>query len=135
MREILFKAKRFGDGEWVEGHVMMHDHDKATMFRQHPSDGRLEGSRVNPETVCQFTGLTDKNDVKIWEGDIVEGLLLFGLGINGFVEFKDGSYGLKWYRGGAEMFSPFAELCNITYKVIGNIFDDPDLMEGGAAGE
>ena len=136
MREILFKGKKVNGGEWVEGWYCENN-------CEHPfAPARYDPSiidsefviwyKVNPETVCQFTGKTDKNGVKMWENDIVKGLLLFGTGINGVVAFKDGSFGLKWHRGGAEMFTPFAELCNITYEVVGNIFDNPELRDEGA---
>ena len=70
MREILFKAKRLSDGAWVEGYYIgpvgvlgVHEicdiHDVTGM--------RVE---VDPSTVCQYTGLTDKNGKKIFEGDI-----------------------------------------------------------------
>ena len=132
MREILFKGKT-EDGKWIEGgyfkYHSLSGEEKPLILEETESGFRY--TQVDPETVCQFTGKTDKNGVKMWENDIVKGLLLFGTGINGVVAFNDGSFGLKWHRGGAEMFTPFAELCNITYEVVGNIFDNPELMEGG----
>lgn len=71
-REILFRGKRIDNGEWCIGCVMFHDNDKATIFRQHPGHGGLDGIEVDPSTVCQYTGLTDKNGRKIWENDVVK---------------------------------------------------------------
>ena len=79
MREILFKAKRMDNGEWVHGYIVRHPSavqiGESSPWYIHvpPIDPDDSGGvfNVNPETVCQYTGLTDKNGVKIFEVDIL----------------------------------------------------------------
>lgn len=70
MREILFKAKRKDTKEWMEGTVFFPESGIAVMF---PIGGTSwETQEVDPETVCQYTGLTDKNGRKVFDGDLVK---------------------------------------------------------------
>lgn len=130
MREILFRGKRTDNGEWVYGDLIQNV-DCLKIREQEKSIKKIAKSyEVDPETVGQFTGLLDKNGKKIFEGDIVLGLFLFDMSINAVVKFRDGAFGLEWRRGEIIEFNAFTSLCNITYEIIGNIYDNPELLEG-----
>lgn len=141
MREILFRGKRIDNGEWVEGSLV-----HQTLYYGDPVDryhiiydGEFDCDYYNnkiviPETVGQYTGLTDKNGTKIFEGDIVE-ICFLGRTTRHLVEFDD-EYRCGWF--------PFAcgDGCGCcetdTYspsdgEVIGNIHDNPELLKGGAS--
>lgn len=131
MREVLFRGKRPYDGEWVEGNLFIPDkEDTPTQICIGTNIVRITYGII-PETVGQYTGLTDKNGKKIFEGDIVAGAVHWLERMkNGFVAFKDGSFGLIWYRGEVAQFNPFTSMCNVEYEVIGNIHDNPELLNG-----
>ena len=140
MREILFRGKRVDNGRWVDGYYVYDDCGQITEnptsyivhLNQHPCGWDTIPYEVIPETVGQYTGLTDKNDTKIFEGDIVEGVVYWQeRPKNGVVAFRDGSFGLIWHRGDVEQFNPFTSMCNVEYEVIGNIHDNPELLEVG----
>lgn len=121
MREILFRGKRVIDGKWVESCCPLGEMHSGTVTYDFDS-----------KTVCQYIGLTDKNGRKIFEWDIVK-TSQYGVddgnghnynGCDKFsVEFSDGSFCLKnkWRRFNLQPQRDF--------EVIGNIFDNPDLME------
>lgn len=131
MREILFRGKRIDNKEWIEGVAFPHDNDKVTMFSQHSTDGCLVGEEVDPETVGQFTGLTDKNGKKIFEGDIIE--------------HEGNRYSINYlpYYARFSAVKPNNVFCVFAYQygeVIGNIYDNPELlgnakMDGGVEDE
>lgn len=123
MREILFRGKCDNE-EWLEGIAFPYDRDKVTMFSQHPIDGSLFGIEVIPETVGQYTGLTDKNGKKIFEGDIVRIYYPFDAPDDCVVYWLNES--AKWNLPGCDgYFCTASKNC----EIIGNIYDNPELLE------
>lgn len=141
MREILFRGKRRDNGEWIEGYLskifFAHKEYWAITRKEvvgryaHATEYDFVSYEVYPETIGQYTGIDDKNGKKVFEGDIVAGAVHWLERMkNGFVAFKDGSFGLIWYRGEVAQFNPFTSMCNVEYEVIGNIHDNPELLNG-----
>ena len=135
-REILFRGKRVDNGEWVEGVAFPHDNGMCTMFYQHKMDGSLEGKEVALKTVGQFTGLTDKKGVRIFEGDIVK---ITGFHTTAIAAVKYGSSSEKstswgWYfddNDGHTYFLVSRAFCeDYNAIIIGNIHDNPELLKG-----
>ena len=136
MREILFRGKRADNGEWFYGYYTNARYylDKKEMhiiFEQdvevYPHSEFAGGEEVIPETVGQYTGLTDKNGRKIFEGDIVR----YGDTIHRVVfEQRNGTayFGLVYSSFETLPFGHYQDLKQI--KVIGNIYDNPELLEG-----
>lgn len=133
MREILFKAKRKDNGEWVEGyyvycrkrHYILPVLNKAIGFDERED----EWVEVDPNTLCQFTGLTDKNGKKIWEYDICE--MVYDGTIHIYVVVWDKTeLDFKGTNGKENYGCNFEYLgCCEEIVVIGNIFDNPELLE------
>lgn len=127
MREILFRAKRLDNGDWVEGLLWRkkYKHNKLFISYFPNKDDDEKCVVVDPETVCQYTGRTDKNGVKIFDGDIVKDDVIFGT-----VVWDDPYIGFvirDVHDGPQEYSNWWHELV-----VVGNIFDNMGLLKGGA---
>ena len=130
-REVLFRGRQVDNGEWFYGYLV-NSHwylngKVATIII--PIDSTLyphcevSGYEfVDPETVGQWTGLMDKNCVKIFEGDIVRCSILYDIGCYPHMEIETR---VVTYKDGR--FDPLCYCeCN-NYTVIGNIYDNPEL--------
>lgn len=154
-REILFKAKRKDNGEWVQGYYL--NIAKINHFictGKIKLDGALKGviapemHEVAPDTICQYTGLVDKNGKKVWENDIVcvthekykdcDEMETYQLlpeiesyKRNYSVEFvNSGSrYGCRVRNKSIHFMLTRNVIFNHKVEVIGNIFDDKELLE------
>ena len=134
MREILFRGKRLDNGEWIEGYYVRATHH----WHKHGvhEDWIIAGAAANggwfaiherravdPATVGQYTGLTDMQGVKIFEGDVVT---------------MAEEYGKIEYSETEAMFqvvfdtwcTDFDHYFGTDFEVIGNIHDNPELLEG-----
>ena len=128
MREILFRGKRIEDKEWVYGTYMAHDRDGHTIFNQNLGDGTLQGFEVIPETVGQYTGLKDKNGVKIFEGDVLHWDSHWGW----YVEYENGAFRKIPLEDAQRMNWEHYQLEQEgldTWEIIGNIHDNPEAKK------
>lgn len=148
MREILFRGKRIDNGEWVEGYYykmsettycFKEDYERKPVPEHHyilqerMTDWGLPNQMVqieiDPETLCEFTGKTDKNGKRIWESDVV--WLVY--------DGKEHIYQIVWDNSESDFKATNGEenyesnfeylLCCDEIEVIGNIFDNPELLK------
>lgn len=119
-REILFRGKRTDNGEWVEGYLVKQYGANEIYLPNGTDNEGFDRYSVDISTIGQYTGLTDRNGVKIFEGDIVK--LSDGYAFP--IIFKDGCF-LIACGDSALPLALFKER-----EVIGNIHDNPDLLGG-----
>ena len=131
MREILFRGKRVDNGEWEQGDLdrgLFANIDFISYFK---NIGERVSYEIIPETVGQYTGLTDKNGTKIFEGDIV---------IDKYSKEKFGFVGVVIYNPALTQYQIYSDkqpdyVVNLgsrrdSVKIIGNIHDSPELLGG-----
>ena len=140
MREILFRAKRVDNGEWVEGHLF----DDGFSKPKHYFVGRIvvepyigtadddwnitgiDFCEIDPETLCQFIGICDKNGNRIWENDIVKHEISDTIGT---VKWYEEDY-VGWFVDDVQIDEQqFTVEMWSECEVIGNVFDDKNLLD------
>ena len=127
-REILFCGKRINNGEWAEGFPYI-THDGEHQIRYYDSESNIENCShtVIPDTLGRFTGLTDKNGVKIFEGDIVSYNDWYGEW-SGVVKY-DSDDAKFIVRLADNDIADFGDLCCGDCEVYGNVHDNLELLE------
>lgn len=127
MREILFKAKRIDNGEWVEGNLISASDGRRAISE---TSGNWELYTCFPETICQFTGLCDKNGKKIWENDILMAHLDESYPEDVIYETVEWSVvGWAAHETGSADREYLSEFDLKHYEVVGNIFDNKELLQ------
>lgn len=126
MREIVFRGKAADNGRRYLGDLIQSQ--KNTKIRLH-GNGQSQGTPVNPETIGQYTGLKDKNGIKVFEGDICRD----SDGETGIIMYKDFSFCFVARpndgRGGLCFSLNMYNNASKTLEIIGNIHDNPELSK------
>lgn len=141
MREILFKAKSVVNGEWFEGYYLkkydlLEKEEHFIYIENKPN--KWICTEVDPETLCQFTGLCDKNGKKIWENDIIKyhfgeiyAPIKYGYYQNCFDSQKTEHLGfyVDW-TGDKCLRKDLGYWIDMVYAMpVGNIFDNKELLQ------
>lgn len=131
MREILFRGRRKkGDKRWVEGYLTYGYADYVGIVNRCCAGTSFE---VVPETVGQYTGMKDKNGVRVFEGDIIITDNKWKNQGYSVVKYSDENtaFVLECQHSGEMLGEPFGmNYFSNNIEVIGNIYDNPELLEG-----
>ena len=133
---FLFRGKRIDNGEWIVGSLIVNKHQHIETGEQieiigiYPSEYKDFSKRIDPSTICQCTGLKDKNGKLIFENDILSGHI--------DVEFPEDETRKRvvWHKNGwctnepgCDDYEELDDFDSENFEVIGNMIDNPELLE------
>ena len=133
---FLFRGKRIDNGEWIVGSLIVDKHQHIETGEQieiigiYPSEYKDLSKRIDPSTICQCTGLKDKNGKLIFENDILSGHI--------DVEFPEDETRKRvvWHKNGwctnepgCDDYEELDDFDSENFEVIGNMIDNPELLE------
>lgn len=154
-REILFRAKAinrdsgyyrttYKNGDWVYGLLTSPYNERFNLPAEMTNTSGVSGIEVDCKTIGQFTGLSDKNGVKIFEGDIVKGTAYSATRIGVIVWIDEiSSFGVRyvnapnpaaWENSSILRCVSLGKTDEFAAEVIGNIYDNPELLNAAANG-
>lgn len=125
----LFRAKRKNNGEWIFGNLIQTD-DRVYIIQNYVRQHLIKNYEVDQFTVCQYTGLKDKNGRLIFENDILSGHI--------DVEFPEDETRKRvvWHENGwctnepgCDDYEALDDFDSEYFEVIGNMIDNPELLE------
>ena len=132
MREIKFRGKRVDNGELVNGYYLpwhaVRTLDDKEPYAQIYDERSKDWILVYAETVGQYTGLKDKNDVEIYEGDLIKTAYASGIFVVAFDE-RYTCVSLFEVKQLSDKYICLSNRFQYDYEVIGNIYDNPELLE------
>ena len=134
MREILFRGKKIDGGEWIKGFYAENGHGSSNIQPK----GKFLACLVKPETVGQFTNMTDCINNLLFEGDLVKAFddkkCEFDQSYIGIVKFVGGVFGVEWHANNFQSFIPFRDI-ESNIMLVGNIFDNPEMLKNETPSE
>lgn len=132
----LFRGKRIDNGEWIIGSLLVDKQQDIGIGEQieiigiYPSEYKDFAKKIDPSTICQCTGLNDKNGNLIWENDVLSGHI-----DNEFPEDETRKR-VVWYENGwctnepgCDDYEELDDFDSENFEVIGNMIDNPELLE------
>ena len=131
MRTIKFRGWAIYEKRWIIGDLVDTDPNDGPSIQYNDEEDGWMVDNVNEKSLGQFTGIIDVNGAEIFEGDIIEVTLKYDNNAvstyKAVVDMKEGAFGFKNKQG----FAPFYGQTHENFKVVGNIFDNPELLKGG----
>lgn len=131
MREIKFRGRRLGNGEWLYGSLLVShfkDDKKERYFITQFSGNYTFEHEVDPATVGQFTGLKDKSGREIWEDDVMRFITEFGETMTSEVAFMNGFFYVQG-EDDDDIYGITYAVESMNAEIIGNIHDTPELLK------